>query len=154
MIFDERNEFADAAAIALNIGNAIAPNTDVIDLGATPTLRALAAGEPLYLVLQADTAFVGSGATVQFQLASDSTENLATSRTNHIDTGAISLGTNNAAWAIAGFTRVYALPPDATFERYLGLWMTVGSANVTAGKLNAFLTLNPPVQTIYPDAAN
>ena len=154
MILDERTEFADAAAIALNIGNAIAPNTDVIDLGATPTLRALTAGEPVYLVLQADTAFAGSGATVQFQLASDSTANLATSKTVHIDTGAISLGTDNAAWAIQGYTKVYALPPDATYERYLGLWMTVASANVTAGKLNAFLTLTPPIQTIYPDATN
>jgi hypothetical protein len=32
--------------------------------------------------------------------------------------------------------------------------MTVGTANVTAGKLNAFLTTTPPVQTIYPDATN
>jgi len=154
MILDERNEFADAAAIALNIGNAKAPNTDEIDLGATPTLRSLMGGEQLYLVIQADTAFVGSGGTVQFELASDSTANLATSRTTHINTGAISLGTNNAAFAITGFTRSYALPIDATYERYLGLWMTVGSANVTAGNLNAFLTLVPPVGTIYPDATN
>lgn len=149
MILDERTEFADAAAIALNIGNAIAPNTDVIDLGATPTLRALSVGEPVYLVLQVDTAFEGATATIQFQLASDSTANLATSKTVHIDTGAIAVAT----WA-AGYTLVYALPPTATYERYLGLWMTVATANVTAGKLNAFLTTTPPVQTIYPDATN
>jgi hypothetical protein len=149
MILDERNEFADAAAIALNVGNAIAPNTDVIDLGATPTLRAINVGEPLYLVLQVDTAFEGATATIQFELASDSTANLATSKTVHINTGAIAVAT----WA-AGYTLVYALPPTANYERYLGLWMTVGTANVTAGKLNAFLTTTPPVQTIYPDATN
>lgn len=147
MIFDERNEFADAAAIALNIGNAIAPNTDVIDLGATPTLRNLGAGEPLFLVLQVDTAFVGTGATIQFQLASDSTADLATSKTIHLDTGAIALAT----W-VAGYTKVIALPDEATYERYLGLWMTVATANVTAGKLNAFLTRDVSRWTAYPDA--
>jgi hypothetical protein len=73
MIFDERTEFADAAAIGMAAGNAIAPNTDVIDLGATPTLRDLGNGQPVYLVLQVDTTFVGATATIQFQLVSDST---------------------------------------------------------------------------------
>ena len=147
MILDERNEFADAAAIALNIGNAIAPNTDVIDLGASPTLRDLGNGEPIYLVLQVDTDFVGATATIQFQLASDSTANLATSKTIHLDTGAIAV----ASW-VAGYTKVFALPTEATYERYLGLWMTVATANVTAGKLNAFLTTTVAKYTNYPDA--
>jgi hypothetical protein len=152
MIFDERNEFADAAAIALNIGNAIAPNTDVIDLGATPTLRDLGNGEPLYLVLQVDTAFVGNNATVQFQLASDSTADLNTSKTVHIDTTALALGAGSTTnWSVAGFTKIYALPIEATYERYLGLWMTVATANVTAGKLNAFLTRDVAKYTNYSD---
>jgi hypothetical protein len=145
MILDERTEFADAAAIALNTTNAIAPNTDVIDLGATPTLRNLGNGEPIYLVIQVDTAFTGAG-NVTFQLASDSTANLATSRTNHIDTGAI----DYATW-IAGYTKVYALPSEATYERYLGLWETT-SGNLTGGKINAFLTCDVARYTIYPDA--
>jgi hypothetical protein len=149
MILDERNEFADAAAIALNVGNAIAPNTDVIDLGATPTLRGTGVGEPMYLVLQVDTAFVGATATIQFQLVSDSTADLNTSRTVHIDTGAIGVAT----WA-AGYTRVFALPQDFNYERYLGLWMTVATANVTAGKLNAFLATDVARWIAYPDAVN
>ena len=47
MILDERTEFGDAVAIALGVGNAILPNSDVIDLGATPTLRDIGAGEPM-----------------------------------------------------------------------------------------------------------
>jgi hypothetical protein len=147
MLLDEYNEFADAAAIAMNIGSLIAPNTSVIDLGATPALRDLGGGEPLYLVLQVDTAFVGATATIKFELASDSTANLATSKTVHLDTGAIAV----ASWA-AGYTKIYALPSEATYERYLGLWMTVATANVTAGKLNAFLTIAPPKFVHYPDA--
>lgn len=146
MILDERTEFADAAAIALNIGNAIAPNTDVIDLGATPTLRDLGNGQQIYLVLQVSTAFVGATATIQFELASDSTANLATSKTVHYSTGAIAVAT----WA-AGYTKVVALPIEATYERYLGLWMTVATANVTAGNLNAFLTTDVAKWTAYSD---
>ena len=48
MILDNFLEFADAAAIALNTTNAIAPNTDVIDLGDSPTLKDIGNGEPLY----------------------------------------------------------------------------------------------------------
>jgi len=147
MILDERNEFADAAAIALNTTNAIAPNTDVIDLGATPTLRDLGNGEPIYLVIQVDTSFTGAG-NVTFQLASDSTANLATSRTNHIDTGAIAY----TVWE-AGYTKVYALPTEATYERYLGLWETT-SGNLTGGKINAFLTRDVARWTAYADATN
>lgn len=147
MILDERTEFADAAAIALNIGNAIAPNTDVIDLGATPTLRDLGNGEPIYLVLQVDTAFEGATATINFDLVSDSAAALTTSKTTHYSTGAIAVAT----WA-AGYTKVVALPTEATYERYLGLWMTVATANVTAGKLNAFLTRDVAKYTLYNDA--
>jgi hypothetical protein len=144
MILDERNEFADAAAIALNIGNAIAPNTDVIDLGGTT--QDIGNGEPLYLVLQVDTAFEGATATIAFDLVSDSTANLATSKTTHLSTGAIAVAT----WA-AGYTKAFALPAD-TYERYLGLWMTVATANVTAGKLNAFLTHDVAKWVATPDA--
>jgi hypothetical protein len=149
MILDERTEFADAAAIALAIGNAKMPNSDEIDLGAVPTLRAIDVSSQMYLVLSVDTAFVGATATIQLELASDSTANLATSRTTHINTGAIPVASFST-----GAMFIYALPPGANFERYLGLWMTVATANVTAGNLSAYLTMTPPVATIYPDAIN
>lgn len=145
MILDERNEFADAAAIALNTTNAIAPNTDVIDLGANPTLRDLGNGEPIYLVIQVDTAFGGAG-NVTFDLVSDSTADLATSKTTHWSSGAIAYTT----W-VAGYTKVVALPTEATYERYLGLWETA-SGNLTSGKINAFLTRDVAKYTNYPDA--
>lgn len=133
MIIDNFLEFADAAAIALNTTNAIAPNTDVIDLGATPTLRDIGNGEPIYLVIQVDTVFAGAG-NVTFDLVSDSTADLATSKTTHLTTGAIAY----TSWT-AGTTKIYALPTEATYERYLGLWETA-SGNLTGGKINAFLT--------------
>lgn len=146
MIIDNRTELADAAAIALNIGNAIMPNSDVIDLGATPTLRDLGSGEPLWLVIQVDTSLVGSGASVQLQLVSDSVAALTTSRTIHIDTGAIAITS-----LTAGYLKAYALPIEATFERYLGLWMTVYTANVTAGAISAYLVKDVSAWRTYDD---
>lgn len=147
MYVDKLLEFGDAIAVALNIGNAIMPNSDVIDLGATPTLRDLGAGEPAYLVIQVDTTLDGDGGTIQLQLCSDSVAALTTSKTVHIDTGAIA----ETAW-VQGYTKVYPLPLGITYERYLGIWMTVATANLTAGKINAFITQHPPVWYALPDS--
>ncbi len=143
MILDERNEFCDATATALNATNAIIG--DVIDLGATPTLRDIGNGEPVYLVIQVDTAFTGAG-NVTFDLVSDSAAALTTSKTTHVSTGAI----DYATWA-AGYTKIYALPVEATYERYLGLWETT-SGNLTGGKINAFLTHDVAKWAAYDNA--
>lgn len=145
MILDERNEFADALSCVANVGNAILG--DVIDLGATPTLRDLGTGEPIYLVIQVDTAIAGSSSTVQWQLCSDSVAALTTSKTVHLDTSAIA-----EAALVAGYTKVYALPQEATFERYLGIWQTVAVGNLSAGKVNIFLTTQPAKWRAYDDA--
>lgn len=145
MILDERNEFCDATSGAINIGNAIIG--DVIDLGATPTLRDIGAGEPIYLVIQVDTTFVGASGTVKFELASDSTADLATSKTVHLATAAIPVAT-----LVAGYQVAYALPQEVTYERYLGLWETVATTNMSAGKINAFLTTAVAKYTAYADA--
>jgi len=145
MILDERLEFCDATSVVINIGNAILG--DVIDLGATPTLKDIGNGEPLYLVVQVDTAIVGSSSTWQLQLCSDSTANLATIKTVHLDTGAIA-----EASLVAGYTKIYALPAEATYERYLGLWHTVATGNLSAGKINAFLTHDVAKWSASPDA--
>ncbi len=142
MILDERNEFCDATSAILAVGNAIIG--DVIDLGTTG--RDIGNGEPLYLVIQVDTTFVGPNSTTRFELSSDSTANLATSRTVHLATPDIPVAT-----LVAGYTLAYALPIDGNYERYLGLWETVGTANVTAGKINAFLTHDVAKWKAYAD---
>ena len=148
MILDNFLEFCDATSAVANVGNAILG--DVIDLGSSPTLKDIGNGEPLYLVIQVDTTFSDAGdagnATIQFQLCSDSTENLATSKTVHIDTGAISIAT-----LVAGYQKVYALPIETTYERYLGIWETVGTTNLDAGKVNIFLTKDVAKWVATPD---
>lgn len=143
MILDERNEFSDALAVT---ASAI---SDVIDLGATPTLRDLGNGEPLYLVVSVDEAAAAVGAaTVTFSLESDSTADLATSATVHASTAAIGKAT-----LVAGYTAwILPLPAGATYERYLGVRYTVATGPLTAGKFSAFLTPNPAAWRAYPDA--
>jgi hypothetical protein len=148
MILDELNEFADATSV---IATATTETIlgDVIDLGATPTLRDLGAGEPLYLVIQIDTSVAASGgaANVTFKLKSDSTANLATSATTHWTSGAIAKAT-----LVAGYALVIALPLGVTYERYLGVTFTADTNDTTAGKANAFLTRDVAQYTAYPDA--
>lgn len=142
MILDNNLEFADALAVTCNTTNNILG--DVVDLGATPTLRDIGNGNPLYLVIQVTSDFTGAG-NVTFDLCSDSTENLATSKTTHWSSGAIAYTT----W-VAGYTKIVALPIEATYERYLGLWETA-SGNCTGGNINAFLTHDVAKWTAYAD---
>lgn len=148
MILDERTEFCDATSAILAVGNAIIG--DVIDRQATGnTLVDLGTGQPVYLVIQVATTFVGATSTTQFSLRSDSVAALTSSPTTHWTSAAIPVAT-----LVAGYELAIALPLEKTYERYLGLWETVATANVTAGAINAFLTKHPPRGVLYVDAAN
>lgn len=149
MILDERTEFLDATA--LNTGGAGTYLIgDVID---SSVVRDLGNGQTVYLVIQVTTAVdsAGDGASVEFKLASDNTASISTSTsTVHLSTGAIAEAT-----LVAGYTLVYALPIEgAAYERYLGILQVTSGEAVTAGAVNAFLTLDPTGWKSYPDASN
>jgi hypothetical protein len=149
MILDSRNEFADATALSTS-GTGLQLVGNVIDTGAAA--RDLGEGEDLYLVVQVDTAVTSGGAaTVDFQLASDAAAAIATdgSATVHASTGDIGKAT-----LVAGYQRAICLPKGSTYERYVGILANVGTAAVTAGKVNVFLTRNPKGWTAYNDAVN
>ncbi len=148
MIMDDRLEFADAAALSL-----AAPAThllgDVVDLS---VVRDIGVGnKDLYLVIQVDTTVTGGGGcTVQFFLASDDAAAIAVdgSASVHGSTLAIAVAT-----LVAGYQIYIPVPRQGgtPYERYLGVIYTVGAAAVTAGKVNAFLTLSPPAWKAYDD---
>lgn len=154
MILDERNEFADAVSVAAAAGTALIG--DVIDLGSAS--RDIGAGQPLYLIIQTDTEIItgGSAGTIKFQLASDSTADLATSATIHFDTGTLvtdDAAANDARLNAGGLIASVALPQGAVYERYLGILAVIGTTTVTAGAINAFLSVDPyPANRAYPDA--
>lgn len=148
MIIDSRNEFADATAVG-------APNNSTVNVGNQIDLevaRDIGNGQTVYAVFQVDTAITSGGAaTVQFQLASDASDSIATdgTQTIHYTSKAFPV-----ASLTAGFTVVVALPlEDPDYERYLGVQVveTAGQA-LTAGKINAFLTLDPHGWQAYADA--
>lgn len=149
MILDELTEFADATA--LNTGGAGTYLVgDVMDLGANGTLKDIGNGRPTYFVLQVTTTATSGGSnTTNFQLASDSTANLATSPTVHWQSGALAV-----AGITAGLRYVVPLPVEKRYERYLGVLQVVATAALTAGAIDAFLTLDPTGWYAVPDGTN
>lgn len=135
MILDERNEFADATALSTAAtGRALVG--DVMDLGAVS--QDIGNGQSLYLVIQVDTAVTSAGsATVSFEVASDAQAAIAVdgTATVHAVTAAIP-----KASLVAGYLVAAVMLPIGTYERYLGIIQNVGTAALTAGKINAFLT--------------
>jgi hypothetical protein len=160
MIMDERLEFADAVSVAAAAGTALIG--DVIDLGSVA--RDMGSGEPMYLVITVDTEIItgGTAGTIKFLLASDAQAAIAVDGTAsvHADTGTFVTddAAANSAQLNAGAILYYGtLPGEGTlYERYLGILCTIATTTVTAGKINAFLTLDPPrnLARIYAEGAN
>lgn len=159
MIIDERNEFADAVSVAAAAGTALIG--DVLNSG--PVARDLGQGQPLYLVITVDTEIITGGlaGTIKFQLVSDAQAAIATdgSATVHLDTGnfVTNAASANSNQLNAGSV-LYAGPlpvEGAVYERYLGILAVIGTTAVTAGAINAFLTLDPPrTGRVYPRGDN
>lgn len=148
MILDKRLEFCDNVSVAAAAGTALVG--DVIDLGGTTNYPGN--GEPLYLVIQSgDTEIItgGSAGTIQFHLVSDSLATLGAgvvaSCTLHYQTGTFvtdDTAANDAAMGPNATIAVVALP-RGSYERYLGILVTIATTTVTAGTINAFLTQDP-----------
>lgn len=158
-ILDERLEFADAVSVAAAAGTALIG--DVIDLSSVG--RDFGQGEPVYLVITVDTEIITGGAagTIKFQLASDAQAAIATdgSATVHLDTGNFVTDDSaaNSTQLNAGEVLYAGILPlqGAVYERYLGILCVTGTTTTTAGKINAFLTLDPPrTKKIYAEGAN
>lgn len=153
MIIDKFNEFADATSVAGTAGTALIGN--VVDLGAAGL--DVGNGEQVYLVIQTDTEVItaGSAGTIQFTLASDAQAAIATdgSATAHFVSASLvtdDAAANSAALNAGGVIAAVALP-NGTYERYLGVLATIGTTEVTAGKINAFLTKDVASWKAYAD---
>jgi len=148
MILDELLEFCEDFDCDSEPATLLATNQ--IDLGASPTLKNIGVGEPMYLVCTVTEAFTdgGDSATLNIRLRSDLTAvTHATTSTGHIDSGNIL----KAALTL-GAQFVYVLPPQATYERFLGLQFVV-TQGFDAGMITAGLKSSPPPGWVaLPDA--
>jgi hypothetical protein len=156
MILDERNEFADNTAVGGSTGARVVG--DVIDLRglggpgglAVPLTQNVGVDGPAYLVIQASVTFddtSGATATVQFDLVSDDAATLDGTITTHFSTGVIDPADGISAGDVLA---VVALPQHADYQRYLGILATVAGEALTAGSINAFLTLDVAAYRPYP----
>lgn len=158
MWMDKRNEFADATAVAAVASTALIG--DVIDLKphtTNPNTTVDIEGSDLYLVIQTDTEIITAGVagTIQFKLASDAQAAIAVdgTATDHIITDEYvtdDAGANSAALNAGGVIFCGKLP-SGSYERYLGILCVIGTTEVTAGKINAFLTADPARYRAYGD---
>lgn len=157
MILDEYTEFADAVSVAAAAGTALIG--DVIDIS---EVRDIGHSGPVYLMITTDTEIItgGSAGTINFALASDAQAAIATdgSASIHFQTGNfVTDGTdaNDAELKAGGVLACIALPMEGQqYERYIGILATIATTTVTAGAINAFLTLNPAKWRALPDAVN
>lgn len=152
MILDELTEFADATA--LNTG---APANfvlgDQIDLQVP---RDLGGDAALYLVIGAAVGINAAGAgTIAFALISADNEALTTNPTVHFQSAAFvtSTTTGNVGNALQAGTRLVTvqLPNEGStpYRRFIGIrQISVGNA-ITAGAIDAFLTINPNAWKSY-----
>lgn len=140
MILDKRNEFCDA--VALNTG---AAGTyvigDQIDIG---TGRDLGGDMALYLVIAAAVGIAaGSAGTVTFQLVSADNAALTSNPVVHAQSAAFVTGTGTGTGTLKAGTTLFAiaLPLEAdAYKRYVGIRQVTGTAAITAGSVDAFLT--------------
>jgi hypothetical protein len=140
MIIDKRNEFADA--VSLNTGAAGTYTIgDQIDLGTAAAN--MGAEDELYLVINVDTGIAaGSAGSVTFQLVSAEDAALTTNPVVHYQTAAFTTGTGTGTGTLKAGTLLAAVkvPQGFDYKRYLGVRQVTGTAAITAGKVNAFLT--------------
>lgn len=147
MIIDKNLEFADALDLATAIG--VANIGNVIDTGIA---RDVGGGQQMYCVFQVSTAVTSGGAaTVQFQIVSDNTGEIAVDGTQsvHIVTGAIPVTSLKL-----GEQYVLPLPPQGSipYERYLAVQQVTAEAVLTAGAFNISLVFDTPANFIaMPD---
>lgn len=147
MIMDARTLFAEEVAIGGSTGIRLVG--DVIDLS---NARDIGVSDVWLVIICTTDLTSGGSATVTFQLASDAQAAIATdgSATVHLATADMAYAGIDAGDRIL----VARLPIEASgapYERYLGILANVSTAALTAGKITAFLTMDPPVRKLYPN---
>lgn len=142
MILDKLLEFCDNTAV--NTGGAatylIGSQVDTKMIGAN-----LGAGTSVYLVIRATATLASATGTVQFKLVSDDTASISTSTSTVHYTSAVFAG----GALTAGSTVCVVELPHGTYEEFLGILQVTGTAAITSGNIDAFLTTDPAAWQAY-----
>lgn len=142
--------FTDTTNLALSVDQAItatADSTNVIDCGATPTLRDLGIC-PVYVEVVVTEAF-NNLTSLAIAVKSDSTTNLDTSETVH------ATATPLLAALTLGARFILPIPVGQNVERYLGIEYTVTGTAPTTGKVTAVVVPHAaPSMQYFADASS
>ena len=138
MYIDKLNEFSDAqlitGAFAGQDTSKVIDSTNTLDLGDTE--NKLNVGEPFYLQVRVNTLCTSGGsATLQVALMES------------VDGNTFTVAAQTGEIAVADLTAgklVFSVGLPQVLKRFIKLSYTVGTAAMTAGKLDAFLV--PAVQ--------
>lgn len=141
MYQDILGTFAKATAIGGSTGRRLVG--DVVDLGAG--VVDIGHGSAPYLAVRIATAMTSGGAaTVQIELVSDAQEGIAVDGTATVHYTSAQFAFDAAGVAVNKTPVIIELPSGIKFERYLGIIVNVGTAALTAGAIDAFLTPHEP----------
>lgn len=155
MILDNTLMFAEGQSVAAAAGTALIG--DVVNVS---DVRDVGNSRPLYLVINCTTSIITGGlaGTIKFQLVSDNAAAIATDGTAsvHLDTGTFVTDGDDANDLDAGTNiAIMQLPMEGrAYEQYLGILAVIATETVTAGAIDAFLTLDPSAWKSYADATN
>tara|TARA_R110000796_G_scaffold9078_3_gene31202 strand:- start:4065 stop:4535 length:471 start_codon:yes stop_codon:yes gene_type:complete len=155
MILDKRSEFCDATALSTGgAGTYLLGNQ--VDLGVA---RDIGNGQPVYLVITVATGIevASSTGTVQFTLASDATAAVATdgSATVHVVSPAFATSATTDTTTLKAGTVLFAIPlplEGNAYEKFLGVLQTTGSTAISAGAIDASITLDVQAWKAYDNA--
>ena len=126
MLIDSQNEFSNKQTVAIAVGNV--DSTNIIDLGVD---RDIGKGEPVPIRIQVTTDIESAGAgTLQVILLTDDAANFPSAETLYTS-GVIAKGT-----LVAGYVFELNYVPR-TNQRFLKLNYVVGTADLTAGNIQA-----------------
>ncbi len=152
MIIDKRNEFCDN--VLLNTGAAgtylLGDQIDLVSPGTVVSPGPMGAVDELYLVILATVGITaGSAGTVSFSLASDDSATIATNGTATVHFTTRAFPTSTTPIAAGTVLACVKLPVGFNYERFLGILQTTGTAAITAGRIDAFLTPGPALWAAY-----
>lgn len=142
--------YNDTTNMAFSVAQSVLATTDatnVIDLGESPTLRAICPANPMGVRLVVTEAY-NNLTSITVAVKSDSTTSLDTSETV--------MGTQTILLAGLTLGAEYFIPIDCvtqTCERYLGIEYTVTGTAPTTGKLTAVLVPASDSRQYFPDAS-
>lgn len=144
MLLDQLNTFAEAVATG-NTGTRVVG--DVIDLGAVS--RDLAAGHQVFVEVTVETAIAaGTNGTYQIVVTHADNDALSTNAVNVLTSASF----DAEAGIPAGTVLLRAALPSVDYKRYIGIREIVGTANTSAGAINAHLTFDLISYKSYAEA--